>query len=103
MAIVHAHHQTYPEIADVTAGFVYSRLQRGSDDIPTAYSADDMALWAGRVRHWAAGRQAPDLPLADPATHPDETPREVFVYFIHEGKIRAPQAAMELQRLAVAT
>jgi hypothetical protein len=37
-----------------------------------------------------------DLPLVD-ATYKVETkPRDVFIYFIHEGKLRAPAAAMAL-------
>src|SRR6202012_652625 len=29
-AVVYAHHETYPEIADVTADFVYARLQQSA-------------------------------------------------------------------------
>jgi hypothetical protein len=29
-------------------------------------------------------------------TKPKKTPRDVFAYVIHEGKIRAPAGAMEL-------
>ena len=35
VAVVYANHHTYPEIAYVTAPFVYARLQKGKDDIPT--------------------------------------------------------------------
>ncbi len=98
VAIVYAEHFTYPEIADVTAPFVYARLQKGQDDIPTAYSDDALDHWAARVRLWAEGGQPDDLPLADGQRKPPNEPRDVFVYFIHEGKIRAPQAAMALQQ-----
>ena len=37
-----------------------------------------------------------DLPLADTTNPAKEVPRDVFVYFIHEGKVRAPAAAMAL-------
>jgi hypothetical protein len=41
-----------------------------------------------------------DLPVIDPTHTPEAKPRDVFVYFIHEGKLRAPAAAMALiQRL----
>jgi uncharacterized protein YecE (DUF72 family) len=93
-AICYAHHHDYPEIADVTADFVYARLQKGEDDIPTAYEPTDLDRWAVRARAWAEGGQPDDLPLADPSTHPPVEPRDVFVYFIHEGKIRAPHGAM---------
>jgi uncharacterized protein YecE (DUF72 family) len=93
-AICYAHHHDYPEIADVTADFVYSRLQKGEDDIPTAYKPKELDAWAKRAKAWAHGGQPDDLPLADPSHKPEKTPRDVFVYFIHEGKIRAPHAAM---------
>jgi uncharacterized protein YecE (DUF72 family) len=95
-AICYAHHHDYPEIADVTADFVYARLQKGEDDIPTAYEPDALDEWAARARAWASGGQPGDLPLADPDNQPQKQPRDVFVYFIHEGKIRAPQAAQAL-------
>lgn len=98
MAICHAHHRAYPEIADVTADFVYSRLQKGQDDVPTAYPEAELDAWTQRLRIWAAGGVPDDLPRADPSATVEKTPRDVFVYIIHEGKIRAPQGAMALQR-----
>lgn len=96
VAIVYAEHQTYPEVADVTADFVYARLQKGADDIPTAYAPDALDAWAARTKEWRDGGVPSDLPLADPGSMPGAMPRDVFVYFIHEGKVRAPQAAMAL-------
>lgn len=98
VAVVYAQHATYPEMADVTAPFVYARLQMGQDDIPTAYPADDLDTWADHCRDWAAGGVPADLPRADTERKPDAVPRDVFIYFIHEGKVRAPQAAMALQQ-----
>ncbi|MCP4316698.1 MAG: DUF72 domain-containing protein [Hyphomicrobiales bacterium] len=96
-AIVCADHLTYPEIADVTAPFVYARLQKGQDDIPTAYSSQDLDLWAERTQVWSAGSAPKGLSYGDPDRQPEARPRDVFVYFIHEGKVRAPQAAEALQ------
>jgi len=39
------------------------------------------------------------LPLIDPAHKPKHEPRDVFAFFIHEGKVNAPQGAMALQGL----
>ncbi len=100
-AICYAHHFDYPEFADITADFVYARLQRGSDDIATAYAPKDLDGWAKRARIWAEGGQPDDLPYADPARKAKKVPRDVFVYIIHEGKIRAPQGAMAfMERVA---
>lgn len=99
VAICHADHFDYPEIADVTAGFVYSRLQKGSDAIPTAYDEAGLARWASVARDWSGGAQPAGLVYADPLANAPATPRDVFVYFIHEGKVNAPQGAMAFQRL----
>jgi len=81
-------------MADVTADFIYARLQKGEDDIPTAYRPKELDRWVERAKAWAEGGQPDDLPLADPSHRPEKKARDVFVYFIHEGKIRAPHAAM---------
>ena len=96
VAVVYAEHATYPGIADVTADFVYARLQKGKDSIPTAYPPKALDQWAGRLRVWAEGGEPADLPRVDAGHKPAKTPRDVFVYFIHEGKVRAPAAAAAL-------
>ena len=96
VAVVFAEHQDYPAIADITGDFVYARLQKGEDKIETAYPEKALDAWAGRARTWAAGGVPDDLPLVDPAHKPKAKARDVFVYFIHEGKVRAPAAAMAL-------
>jgi len=96
VANVYADHGKYPEIADVTADFVYARLQTGSDDIETAYAPKDLDLWASRLKTWAKGDTPKELPLADPAHTPTTTPRDVFAFIIHEGKVRAPAGAEAL-------
>jgi uncharacterized protein YecE (DUF72 family) len=97
IACVYARHQTYPEIADVTADFVYARLQTGSDDCETAYPPAELDDWAARFGVWAAGGQPADLPLVDPAHAAPQQPRDVFAFIIHEGKVRAPHGAQALQ------
>jgi uncharacterized protein YecE (DUF72 family) len=95
--VVFTDHITYPSIADVTGDFVYARLQRGEDSHPTAYPAKELDAWARRLRLWATGKMPTDLPRIDAAAEASQlTPRDVFVYFIHEGKIRAPAAAMAM-------
>ena len=95
VAICLAAHETYPMIADVTGPIVYARLQTGSDDVPTAYPADVLDHWAERFKTYAAGGRPEDLPAISPDEAP-KTPRDVYAFVIHEGKIRAPAAAMEL-------
>lgn len=94
VACVYADHATYPGIADVTADFVYARLQTGSDDVKTCYKPKALDQWAARLAAWSEGGAPEDLEcLAKPMK---KQPRDVFAYLIHEGKVRAPAGAMAL-------
>ena len=100
VGIVYSEHETYTEIADVTSDFVYARLQKGDDNLATGYPPKALDAWAERLKVWADGGQPDDLPRVDKKDAPKQ-PRDVFAYVIHEGKVRAPAAAMELiKRLA---
>jgi uncharacterized protein YecE (DUF72 family) len=91
-----ADHFEYPLIPDVTGPVVYARLQTGSDDAPTAYPPEKLDLWASRFKTYAEGGRPDDLPAVDPASAAPKTPRDVYAFVIHEGKVRAPAAAMAL-------
>jgi uncharacterized protein YecE (DUF72 family) len=93
--VVFSEHETYPAIADVTGDFLYLRLQKGEDSIATCYPDAAIAAWADRLRGWLAGKTPADLPHID-ARPAKAKPRDIFVYFIHEGKVRAPAGAMAL-------
>jgi uncharacterized protein YecE (DUF72 family) len=95
IGIVYSEHETYPEIADLTSDFVYARLQKGDDSIKTGYPPKQLDAWTKRIQLWADGGEPDDLPRVDKTSAP-KTPRDVFAYVIHEGKVRAPAAAMEL-------
>ena len=96
MAPVYTDHVTYPNIADITSDFVYARLQRGEDDVPTAYPPKQIGEWAKRLQTWAEGKEPKDLERTDTKHKLKTQPRDVFAYVIHEGKIRAPGGAMAL-------
>jgi uncharacterized protein YecE (DUF72 family) len=93
--------ETWPKIADLTGEVVYARLQRGDDTLEAAYPPKELDAWAERAKLWAEGGTPKDLPLVNAAHRQDAKPRDVFIYFIHEGKLRAPAAASALiERLA---
>ena len=95
--VVFTDHATYPSIADATGDFIYARLQKGEDSIPTAYPPKELDAWGKRLQLWAQGGAPADLPYIEaPGATKTAAPRDVFAYVIHEGKIRAPAAAMEL-------
>ena len=96
VAICASESPDWPLIADVTGGFVYARLMRGSDDIETGYGAADLDTWANRLRAWAGGGAPEDLPLVSSDRPPPRTERDVFAFFISAGKVRAPAAAAAL-------
>jgi uncharacterized protein YecE (DUF72 family) len=95
VAAVIADHATYPLLADVTAPFVYARLQAAREEEPTGYSTDALALWEKRARAWAKGKVPEDLPLIA-GRAPASRSRDVFIYMINGFKPRAPAAAMAL-------
>ena len=97
VAAVLADHADYPMFPDVTAGFVYARLQRGSDETPTCYSPEDIGRWAERFKTYAGGGIPADLPLIAPARTAPSSPRDVFAFFITGGKVNAPRGARALQ------
>lgn len=93
-AIVYAHHDSYPEMADVTADFVYGRLQQAAAKVETGYTGAALKAWAARAREWAQGKAPKDLPVAG---KPAKTAAaDVFLYFIAAAKERNPAAAQAL-------
>ena len=94
--VVFAEHEKYPAIADPVGDFVYARLQKGEDSIPTAYPPKALDAWANARRSLGQGRRARRPAPRRPDKKAKAAPRDVFVYFIHEGKVRAPAAAMAL-------
>lgn len=96
MPAVFSEHPTYPAIADITGDFLYARLQKGKDSVKTGYPPKELDAWAKRAELWAKGNEPKDLPRVEPKLKSPATPRDVFLYVIHEGKVRAPAAAMAL-------
>src|SRR5262245_18256588 len=94
-AIVLADSDKHPLIADVTADFLYLRLQRTSEKAKTGYAPKALASWAERTRAWAGGGAPDDLETIAGGAAP-KRPRDVFVYMISGAKVRAPAAAMAL-------
>jgi uncharacterized protein YecE (DUF72 family) len=83
-AVCLAHHATF------------ARLMGGSDDIGTCYPADQLDAWAERLKMFARGDRPDDLNAVDRAAEAPGGDRDVFAFFISEGKINAPSGAMEL-------
>ena len=95
VAVVYADSDDYPASADVTAPFVYLRLQRSEEVNETGYVAADLDLWAARAKTFAAGG-VPDGLDRITDTAPAREKRPVFVYMISGAKVRNPAAAIAL-------
>lgn len=95
VGIVYADSPQYPAIADITADFVYARLEAGEDENPLCYPEAEFPRWIAAAQTWASGGRPDGLPYVD-GEAPARVPRETFVFFIHGGKVRAPAAAQAL-------
>lgn len=98
IGVVLADKEGLPLIADVTAPFVYLRLQAASEDEKDGYSSKALDAWAGRARAWASGKTADDLEPVGAAEKKPPKARDVFVYMINGFKPKAPVAAEALIR-----
>jgi uncharacterized protein YecE (DUF72 family) len=96
VTIAYVDAEGWPNIADLTGDVVYARLQRGDDALAAAYPPGELDAWSRRAKTWAKGSAPDDLKLLAESAASKPRPRDVFIYFIHEGKLRAPAAAMAL-------
>jgi uncharacterized protein YecE (DUF72 family) len=96
VAVVVAEHETYPQIADLTADFVYVRLQVAVEEEPLGYSDATLDRWASVAKHWASGESPAGLDYVGPPA--DVVARDVFLFFIGAAKVRNPLAAEALAR-----
>jgi uncharacterized protein YecE (DUF72 family) len=83
-------------IEDLTADFVYARLERAQPDEPTGYAAKDLDRWAGRIKVWAQGGEPADATRLHAKPAPKAKARDCFFYFISGAKERNPAAAMAM-------
>jgi uncharacterized protein YecE (DUF72 family) len=84
----------FPQIADVTAPFVYLRIMGTAESEPEGYPKRALDLWARRAEAWASGGEPDDIEtLAKPMK---AEPRDVFLYVISGFKEKNPAAAQAL-------
>lgn len=85
----------YPQIADVTAPFVYVRIMGTSEDEALGYSPAALDAWAKRAREWAAGGSPEGMEYGS-QEKAAKVDRDVYLYVISGFKERNPAAAMAL-------
>jgi uncharacterized protein YecE (DUF72 family) len=98
VAIVMSGDSDYPQIADVTAPFVYARIMGTTEGEAQCYDKKALDLWAKRAREWASGAKPKGLETAAKAAAKGtaDTPRDVYLYVISGFKAHNPAAAMAL-------
>ncbi|WGS54833.1 DUF72 domain-containing protein [Paraburkholderia sp. D15] len=95
VAVVLAGDSEYPQLADLTAPFVYARIMGTTDKHAKGYPAKALDAWAGRARQLAAGSTPDDLDTSAQAPAKAAV-RDVYLYVISGFKERNPAAAMAL-------
>jgi uncharacterized protein YecE (DUF72 family) len=85
----------WPLLMDVSSDFVYCRLHGSERLYSSGYGDAALDLWAQRVIAWSRGGQ----PQGRRADHMDAKvhPRDVYVYFDNDAKVRAPFDAKGLE------
>ncbi len=96
VAIVLAGDSDYPQIADVTAPFVYARIMGTREDEEAGYAPAALDAWAERIRRLVAGQAPEGLEAVAEKKNAPARPCDVFLYVISGAKVRNPAAAMAL-------
>ena len=98
VALVVADTVEWPLLFDVTSDFVYCRLHGSEQLYASGYESEALNVWAKRIVAWAQGRE---LDHDDRAHHQParRAPRDVFIYFDNDAKVRAPFDAQALERI----
>ena len=95
VAIVLAGDTHYPQIADLTAPFVYARIMGTTEAEPHGYADNDLDRWVERARLLRSGTVPADLATVGKSTAAG-TSRDVFLYVISGFKVQNPSAAMAM-------
>ena len=88
----------WPYFEDVTGDFVYARLHGDEELYVSGYDDSALDWWAARFAAWRAGSEPPDARRVGAGQAKKAKPRDVFVYFDNDVKVRAPFDAMGLAR-----
>jgi uncharacterized protein YecE (DUF72 family) len=95
VATVVAGDSEFPQIADLTAPFVYARIMGTQPTQPRGYPKSALDLWAQRATIWAAGGSPEGLEVAG-EQKTGRVERDVYLYVISGHKVANPTAAQAL-------
>ena len=85
----------WPMIRDLgTSDFVYARLHGADELYVSGYTDEALDRWAAEVHGWLTGRASESATTSGT----DLTPRDAYIYFDNDAKVRSPFDAMGLQQ-----
>jgi uncharacterized protein YecE (DUF72 family) len=96
VALVCADTVEWPRLMDVTSDFMYCRLHGSEQLYASGYDKAAIEQWATRAVSWAQGKEPADAEKVIKDAEPKAAPRDVFVYFDNDVKVRAPFDAQQL-------
>ncbi|MBN9083315.1 MAG: hypothetical protein BGP04_03825 [Rhizobiales bacterium 62-17] len=96
VAVVCAAGNSYLQIADRTADFVYARITITDEKVKGGFTAATIEKWAEAARAWAAGDIPKGMTPIAPLPKTKTPPTDVFIYIIGGHKERNPAAAQAL-------
>jgi uncharacterized protein YecE (DUF72 family) len=85
----------WPLLMDVSSDFVYVRLHGSEELYASGYESDALDVWADRILSWASGGDAEGRRACSSSA--PCVPRDVYVYFDNDAKVRAPFDAQALR------
>jgi uncharacterized protein YecE (DUF72 family) len=95
VALVCADTVKWPRLMDVTAEFCYLRLHGAEELYASGYDEAGLNFWRLHIAAWAAGREPAGAERVGKAAG-KSAPRDVFVYFDNDLKVKAPRDAAAL-------
>jgi uncharacterized protein YecE (DUF72 family) len=88
VALVCADTVEWPRLMDLTSDFVYCRLHGSEELYASGYDDAALDMWANRIATWAKGGEPKDAERIGGKAR--RLPRDVFMYFDNDAKVRAP-------------
>ena len=89
----------WPLMEDVTSDFIYIRLHGDVELYASGYTPQALALWTRKVRAWRRGLSPRHSVLHAAKLVGKPHPKDVFIYFDNDIKVRAPFDARSLSKL----
>ncbi len=88
----------WPYMEDVTADFIYLRLHGDEEFYVSGYSTESLLWWSDRIKRWQRGREPQDALTITEDKIPI-IPRQVYIYFDNDLKVKAPEDARTLTKI----